>query len=58
MNIFVDKPNQPLPVGTTWILKNKTFVHVRPTAIILDEGSIRPPIIVAYRPLSFPVKCG
>ena len=23
-----------------------------------DEGSIRPPIIVAYRPLSFPVKCG
>ena len=23
-----------------------------------DEGSIRPPIIVAYRPLLFPVKCG
>ena len=23
-----------------------------------DEGSIRPPLIVAYRPLSFPVKCG
>ena len=23
-----------------------------------DEGAIRPPIIVAYRPLSFPVKCG
>ena len=23
-----------------------------------DEGSIRPPIIVAYRPLSFPVKFG
>ena len=23
-----------------------------------DEGSIRPPIIVAYRPLSFPVKNG